>query len=155
MRVPSLAPDKQAPKHGSSSREDCSPALRLDHAADLTTPAFGGVLCALVSSLQALVTAGFLALAGFTVVDCGNVIAACDKKCDCEQCETSARNACIATGESDQHTALSAGCSGELDDLQTCQATTGICKDVQGGKMYVTDCDAQEDAWKKCTATTK
>ena len=106
-------------------------------------------------SLQALVTAGFLALAGFTVVDCGNAIAACDKKCDCEKCETSAYNACLATGESDQHTALGAGCTGALDDLQTCQATTGICKDAPKGKELVTDCKAQEEAWKKCIDTKK
>ena len=106
-------------------------------------------------SLQAFVTAGFLALAGVTLVDCGNAIAACDKKCDCEMCETSARNECIATGESDQHTALESGCTGELDDLHTCQATTGVCTDLEKGKQLITDCDAQEEAWKKCIDTKK
>ena len=100
-------------------------------------------------SLKAIVTAGFLALAGFTVIDCGNVIAVCDKKCDCETCETSAYNACLATGESDQHTALEAGCTSELDDLQSCQAATGVCK----GAEFETDCNTQKDRWKACVET--
>jgi hypothetical protein len=106
-------------------------------------------------SLKAIVTAGFLALAGFTVVDCGNAIAACDKKCDCEKCETSAYNACIATGESDQHTALEAGCTTELDDLQSCQATTGVCKAGEKGSELVTDCEKQQGSWKICVDTKK
>lgn len=106
-------------------------------------------------SLKAIVTAGFLALAGFTVVDCGNAIAACDKKCDCEKCETSAYNACLATGESDQHTALEAGCTSELDDLQSCQATTGVCKAGEKGSELVTDCKKQQESWKICVDTKK
>jgi hypothetical protein len=105
-------------------------------------------------SLKAIVTAGFLALAGFTVVDCGNAIAACDKKCDCEKCETSAYNACLATGESDSHEALQAGCTTELDDLQNCQATTGVCQAGKGNE-FVTDCKPQQERWKKCIDTKK
>ena len=106
-------------------------------------------------SLKAIVTAGFLALAGFTVIDCGNVIAVCDKKCDCETCETSAYNACLATGESDQHTALEAGCTSELDELQSCQATTGVCKASEKGSELVTDCSKQQESWKICVDTKK
>ena len=106
-------------------------------------------------SLEAIVTAGFLALAGFTVIDCGNAVAACDKKCDCEKCATSAHNACLATGESDQQTALQAGCTKELDDLQTCQATTGVCKSSDKGSEFVTDCNTQQEQWKICVDTKK
>ena len=102
-------------------------------------------------SLKAIVTAGFLALAGFTIVDCGNAIAACDKKCDCEKCETSVYNACLATGESDQHTALEAGCTGELDDFHACEVSTGVCK----GTEFHTSCDKQKEALKSCTEPKK
>ncbi|MEO5727689.1 MAG: hypothetical protein ABI134_24135 [Byssovorax sp.] len=100
-------------------------------------------------SLKAIVTTGFLALAGFTIVDCGNAVAVCDMKCDCEKCETSAYNACLATGESDRHTAIESGCNDALDDLEACQVATGVCK----GPDFATDCGPQKDGWKKCTET--
>ena len=97
-------------------------------------------------SLRSIVIAGLLGLAGLTVIDCGNAVEACDKKCDCEQCPTSEYNACLATGESDAHAALQAGCTSELDDLQTCQATTGVCK----GTDFETSCGTQKDRLKSC-----
>lgn len=102
-------------------------------------------------SLRSIVTAGFLAIAGLTVVDCGNAVAACDQKCDCEKCSSSAYNACLATGESDEHTAVQFGCTTELDDLHACQASTGVCK----GADFETDCNTQKDRWKKCIDTKK
>ena len=97
-------------------------------------------------SLRSIVIAGLLGLAGLTVIDCGNAVEACDKKCDCEQCPTSEYNACLATGESDAHAALQAGCTTELDDLQECQATTGVCK----GNDFETSCGTQKDRLKSC-----
>jgi hypothetical protein len=96
-------------------------------------------------SLRSLGFAGFLAVAGLTVVDCGNAVAACDNRCNCEKCPTSAYDACIATGESDAQEALKAGCSSQLDDLQGCQAA-GICK----GTEFQTSCNVQKDALKSC-----
>jgi hypothetical protein len=98
-------------------------------------------------SLQSFLVTGLLALAGLVgSAGCGDAIAACDKKCDCEKCPTSLHNACIATNESDQQSALQLGCTSELDDLHTCQVTTGVCK----GTDFETKCDAQEAAWKAC-----
>lgn len=97
-------------------------------------------------SLRSLAAAGFFALAGLTVVDCGNAVAACDKQCDCEKCPTSAYNACVATGESDAQEALKAGCTSELDDLHGCIVSTGVCTE----KDFSTKCDAQKAALKSC-----
>lgn len=97
-------------------------------------------------SLRSLVIAGFLAVAGLTVIDCGNAVASCDKRCDCEKCPTSQYNACLATGESDAQDALKSGCSGELDDFQACEVSTGVCK----GTDFQTSCSKQKDALKSC-----
>ena len=102
-------------------------------------------------SLQSFAVAGFFALAGLTVIDCGNAIEACDKQCDCEKCPTSAYNACVATGQSDAQEALKAGCSGELDDLHACQVSTGVCS----GTDFSTKCDAQKATLKSCLEPTK
>ena len=97
-------------------------------------------------SLRSLAAAGFFALAGLTVVDCGNAVEACDKQCDCEKCAKSAYNACVATGESDAQDALKAGCTSELDDLQACKVSSGVCT----GTDYATKCDPQKAALKSC-----
>ena len=96
-------------------------------------------------SLRSLGFAAFLAVAGISVVDCGSAVAACDNKCNCEKCTTSAYDACIATGESDAQDALKAGCSDELDNLHACQAA-GVCK----GTEFETSCNVQKDALKSC-----
>jgi hypothetical protein len=102
-------------------------------------------------SLRSLAVAGFLAVAGLTVIDCGSAVEACDKRCDCEKCTTSARNACIATGESDAQDALKAGCTSELDDLHSCEVSTGVCM----GTDFATSCDKQKEALKSCAEPKK
>ena len=97
-------------------------------------------------SLRSLAAAGFFALAGLTVIDCGNAVEACDKQCDCEKCAKSAYNACVATGESDAQEALTAGCTSELDDLHACIVSTGVCM----GTDFSTKCDAQKATLKSC-----
>lgn len=102
-------------------------------------------------SLHALLFTGLFALTAFGSSGCGNAVAACDKLCDCEKCPTSLHNACIATGESDEQSALQTGCTSELDALHDCQVSTGVCK----GTDYKTSCDTQEAAWKACNETKK
>ena len=99
-------------------------------------------------SLRSLAAAGFFALAGLTVIDCGNAVAACDKQCACEKCPTSAYDACVATGESDAQDALKAGCTSELDDVHACVVSTGVCS----GTDFSTKCDTQQAALKACLA---
>ena len=99
-----------------------------------------------VISLRSLAAAGFFALAGLALIDCGTAVAACDKQCECEKCATSAYDACVATGESDAQDALKAGCTSELDDLHACVVSTGVCT----GKDFSTKCDTQKAALKSC-----
>jgi len=101
-------------------------------------------------SIQSIAAAAFLALAGFTVIDCGSAVDACDKQCDCEKCPTSAYNTCLAVGSSDAQKAVQTGCSSELDALHAC-IETGVCT----GTKFETDCTMQKDAWKKCSEATK